>query len=358
MGRADLNADQPPEQQSGLFSDGLPTVCDPEPVLPRTARRVLPAALDPRCHDLAQVLGPLIRFGPSSWHFPGWEGLVWDRQHSPALLSRHGLAALSAHPLLRCVSVDRSFYRPVDEATFRSMAQQVSDDFRFVVKAPSLTTDATLRDPATGRGLQDNPNFLDPASAITQFVTPAAVGLGQHLGALVFQLSPLPSRWREDPHKLFPRLRAMLTACRDAAPAAVVAIEVRDASWLTPEFAELLRATGTRYCLGLQDRMPTVEDQLPMLRALWPGPLVCRWNLQRGLRYADAKGQFDPFDRLQAPDLPTRAALARVVAATAKAGHGVFITINNKAEGSAPCSVVSLAESVVEEWKRRLAAPS
>jgi hypothetical protein len=86
-----------------------------------------------------------------------------------------------------------------------------------------------------------------------------------------------------------------------------------------------------------------------MLRATWPGDLVCRWNLQRGQRYARAKDAWAPFDRLQAPDLPTRTALARVAAATLNAGHRVFITINNKAEGSAPHSVVAFAESLLAQ---------
>ncbi len=66
-------------------------------------------------------------------------------------------------------------------------------------------------------------------------------------------------------------------------------------------------------------------------------------NLQRGLAYQQAYDRFAPFDRLQAPDPGTRAAVARVVAATLDAGHRAFVTINNKAEGSAPLSVVELA---------------
>jgi hypothetical protein len=92
--------------------------------------------------------------------------------------------------------------------------------------------------------------------------------------------------------------------------------------------------------------MPPVDAQLPMLRATWPGDLVCRWNLQRGQRYAQARDAWAPFDRLRAPDEPTRQALARVARATLDAGHRVFITINNKAEGSAPASVRALAEAL------------
>ena len=57
--------------------------------------------------------------GTSSWHFPGWAGLVWDRYHPAAVLSREGLAAYAAHPLMRCVSLDRRFYRELADEEYR-----------------------------------------------------------------------------------------------------------------------------------------------------------------------------------------------------------------------------------------------
>lgn len=111
----------------------------------------------------------------------------------------------------------------------------------------------------------------------------------------------------------------------------------------------MLKRAGATYCLGLHARMPPVEAQLPMLRALWPGPLVCRWNLHRrhgGQGYEEAKQLYAPFDALVDPDPATRDVLARVIVATAAAGFHSFVTINNKAEGSAPLSVIALARAV------------
>jgi hypothetical protein len=120
-------------------------------------------------------------------------------------------------------------------------------------------------------------------------------------------------------------------------------VELRDPGLLTPDLAAVLNPLGARIALGLHDRMPAIEQQLPMLRATWPGDLVCRWNLQRGRRYAQARDAWAPFDRLRSPDPATRLTLAKVARATLDAGHRVFITINNKAEGSAPASVRALA---------------
>ncbi len=297
--------------------------------------------------ELARRLGPGVHLGTSSWSFPGWRGLVWDGPYAPTALSRHGLAAYARHPLLRSVSVDRSFYRPLDAAQFAAMAQQVPDDFRFVVKAPAAITDAAQRGAEGRQAWLPNPQFLDPQQALQAFVRPVAQGLGAQAGALVFQLSPLGPRWLQSTPDLYARLGALFTACTpELPPGAVMALEVRDAALLCPALAALLKQHGVRYCLGLHDRMPPIGEQLPMLRALWPGPLVCRWNLQRGLRYAAAKTLFEPFDRLQAPDPDTRAQLARVIAGTVAAGYAAYATINNKAEGSAPLSVIELARAV------------
>ncbi len=153
---------------------------------------------------------------------------------------------------------------------------------------------------------------------------------------------------RADEAALQERLERLWAALRpDLPPATLLALELPDPALLTPALARSLRAHGVRHGLGLHDRMPDAEDQLPMLRATWPGDLVSRWNLQRGQRDADAKDAWAPFDRLQAPDLPTRHSLARVAAATLNAGHRVFITIDHKAEGSAPPSVIAFAEALL-----------
>jgi uncharacterized protein YecE (DUF72 family) len=324
--------------QHGLFDTGMP------PAVPALEPD---AALQALAQTLQQRHGGRLYLGTSSWTFPGWHGLVWARRHSRAALVQHGLPAYALHPLLRCVSLDRAFHRPLAAAEYAALAAQVDSGFRFVVKAPALVCDAQLREPVTGRAQSTNPRFLDVDAALRLGAEPAAQGLGDKLGVLVFQLSPLGREWRNDPEHLHQRLSAIWQAVRPALPAAtLLALEVRDPELLTPGLARHLKAHGVRYCLGLHDRMPALEAQLPMLRALWPGDLVCRWNLQRGLQYTEAKERWAPFDRLQAPDLATRSALARVAAATLQAGRRVFITINNKAEGSAPASVRALAEAL------------
>ncbi|WP_157266244.1 DUF72 domain-containing protein [Azohydromonas aeria] len=325
-----------------------PLLFDDVPLPPKAT--VQPAVPDAEWLALSQQLdarwGGRLRLGTSSWNFSGWSGLVWAQAYPEARLSREGLPAYAAHPLLRTVSLDRAFYRPLEAAAFAALAAQVPADFRFVVKAASVVSDAVQRD-GGGRAERSNPLFLDPQVSLEQCLRPAIEGLKDKLGVLVFQLSPLPAAWLHDPRRLQAQLERLWQTLLPELPAGSrLALELRDPELLQPWLAAQLKAFGVRYCLGLHDRMPAIEQQLPMLRATWPGDLVCRWNLQLGQSYASAKDRWAPFDKLVAPDLPTRQALVRVLAGTLGAGHGAYVTINNKAEGCAPCSVLELARAL------------
>ena len=318
----------------------------------RQAADVRPEPSHPATIELAASLPLLARLGTSSWNSPGWKGLVWGGEYSESQLAKSGLQAYAQHPLFRTVSLDRAFYRPLTASQYADYAAQVGDDFRFVVKAPARVTDATVRG-KHGQAVIANPDFLSAELAVQLFAQPALQGLQNKLGVLVFQISPLPAALHTRIPELLQRMARMLGALpslTEQAPDAVVAVEVRDPIWLNPEFApafaQLLREAGATYCLGLHAKMPPIEGQLPLLRALWPGPLVCRWNLNRlhgAYGYEHAARAYEPYDKLVDIDVQTRATLAKVVNATTKAGHAAYVTVNNKAEGCAPLSVAGLA---------------
>ena len=347
------------EVQDSLFPD-LPRPQEAQAAAPpdeaparkkSRAGTVEPAPADPALVELAAMLPPNLRLGTSSWSYPGWADLVWNGEYAESVLSRNGLSALAQHPLFRTVSLDRNFYRALTASQYARYAAMVPDDFRFMVKAPSLVTDATVRD-ESGRGMQANPVFLSSEIARQEFVLPALEGLGHRIGVLVFQLSPIPGHLLADQPALLARIADMLAALPDlkqTAPDAVIAVEVRDPQLLNSAFADMLRSVGATVCMGLHAKMPPIEEQLPMLRALWPGPLVCRWNLHRRhgrFGYEDAEKLYGPFDKIVDPDPETRAALAKVIAGTTRAGQNAFVTVSNNAEGCAPLTIAQLARDL------------
>ncbi len=320
------------------------------------AEGVDPAPVDDAVRCLGDALPGRIHLGTSSWSFPGWTGLVYapcnGKPATEQALARHGLAAYARHPLFRTVSLDRTFYGPLSADEFARYASQVPDGFRFVVKAPAAVTDPVVRKPGSGEATRDNPTFLDAAAATAAFVRPALAGLetnaagAARAGPLVFQFPPLGRRFVADAPRLAARIAAFV-AVLPRGP--LYAVEVRDPELVTPALSAALADAGAVPCLAVHARMPPVEQQARAFGLDRGGhPLVARWNLHAGRDYEGAKADYFPFNRLVEEDLPSRTALASLARATAAAGRDVFITINNKAEGSAPQSVARLAAAIVD----------
>ncbi|MBB3257919.1 uncharacterized protein YecE (DUF72 family) [Paraburkholderia bannensis] len=354
--RASIAESEPAENTAARPADS--------PAPKRRARGVLPAEPGQDVLDLAADLPASVRLGTSSWSFPGWNGIVYGDDYSNSKLAREGLAAYGAQPLLRSVSIDRSFYAPLSVTDYLRYAQQVPDHFRFIVKAPALITDASVRGDR-GEPVSANPCFLNPEMAARDFVEPCLAGLGRKAGALVFQFPPLPDQLLADPGVFVERLSAFLAAlpplpapAEDAAPgdATCYAVEIRDGILLTPRFVRALRAAGVRYCVGLHARMPDPLRQAAALALMDgeapAGPLIVRWSLHSGFKYEQAKARYEPFDKLVDEDPHTRDTLAELAARYAIAGQPVLITTNNKAEGSAPLSCQKLARAIADEIAR------
>jgi uncharacterized protein YecE (DUF72 family) len=345
----------PAASTESLFDEELP----PDDAVGGNA--VAPAWLDESLFRLGRQLPESVYLGTSSWSFPGWQGIVYSREHTEAQLARHGLAAYAQHPLLRTVGIDRGFYQPLAVADYARYARQVPEGFPFVVKAPALVTDAVTRR-ERGTPAEANPHFLDAAAARDQFVLPAIEGLGAHAGPLVFQLPPLPreATQADAAPATIERIGLMLadlpTHVGDIAP--IYGVELRNAELLTPRFVRMLRENGVRLVIGIHARMPPAARLSAALHAMdaddtegdeWrmKGSLIVRWNLAPGFRYDEAKNRYAPFDRLIDPDIPTRGALVHLIRVALRSGQPSFVIANNKAEGSAPLTLLELARAVL-----------
>lgn len=308
---------------------------------------VAPAEILPADEALARELPAGVHLGPSSWSFPGWAGIVYDRRYPEARLAREGLAAVAAQPLIRGVGLDRTHYAPVPAAELAAYAAQVPESFRFLVKAHEALTLARFPDrPRYGRerGL-GNPLFLDPGHAAREVVGPYVEGLGEKGGALLFQFAPQgfgASRGEAD--RFFAELKGFLLALPRGP---VYAIELRNRELLDERYAAVLAETGAVHCANAHPRMPDVATQM---RLAGSGRMtVVRWLLAPGDTYEAAGKRYAPFDRLQAEDPKTRSAIAGLVAKAVREGRRALVTVNNNAEGSAPLSIRLLAEEIVRQ---------
>jgi uncharacterized protein YecE (DUF72 family) len=325
---------RPPSAQFGLFGD--------PPGKASAASGVAPQPPDPSLVALAGKLPARVYLGGSTWSYPGWSGLVYDREYSESKLAREGLEAYAKHPLLKAIGIDRTHYQPLPAEDFAAYAAQVLDDFRFLVKAHEECTLWSFPDrPRYGaRRGQGNPLFLDPAYAADRVVGPTVEGLGAKLGAILFEFAPQdlgkPEYFAADLQAFLSELPAEVT----------YAVELRNRELLGKEYAQALAASGACHCFNVHPRMPDVAAQR---RLVAPGPkTIVRWVVGRGLSYEEAGTGFQPFDRLQREDPEERKALAALVREAVAEGREALVTINNTAEGCAPLSVGKLVEELFD----------
>ena len=314
----------------------------------RKGRSVGPAPVRPEDARLATSLPAGIRFGTTSWSFPGWAGILYDAKVSEKVLASDGLAAYAEHPLLRAVEIDRTYYGPLPPSVFRSLADAVPDDFRFVVKAHEDCTVPRFPEHARygKRRGERNERWLDASYATEAVVGPFVEGFGEKGGAILFQFPPHEvTSARAFAHRLHSFLARLPKG-------PVYAVELRNAELLTTEYTQALESARAIHCHNVWSAMPPILRQARLVPPAARRPLLVRWLLRAGDRYEDARSRYAPFDRLVDEDPANRALVTDLV--TKANAHGVPATVivDNKAEGCAPASVFRLARAVAERSAR------
>ncbi len=312
---------------------------------------VEPAQPSDEVVQLASRVPASIRFGTSSWSFPGWAGIVFAEKASEQKLSREGLAAYARHPLFRAVGLDRTHYAPMSTEQFAAHAAQVPPDFRFLVKAHEACTIFQWPDhPRYGRRKgTSNELFLAVDHAARNVVEPAVAGLGSKLGTIVFQCAPQSMKPLGGPEAFLDRLHRFLAALPKLPAGSRYAVEVRNRELLTDAYAAALADAGAVNCLTSMGRMPSLAEQWARAKAGKGGLLVVRWMVRRDETYESAVEKYEPFDRIVDEDPLTRLEIAQLAIQAAADEQEVIVVANNKAEGSAPLSLIALARTICEE---------
>ncbi|HET9156312.1 MAG TPA: DUF72 domain-containing protein, partial [Myxococcaceae bacterium] len=92
--------------------------------------------------------------------------------------------------------------------------------------------------------------------------------------------------------------------------------------------------------------LPPLPQQAWKMRARAGSALVVRWMLPPELGYEEARELYWPFDRLVNENPTVRNEIADLAVEAISQGRPAYVSINNKAEGSAPVSVERLAVAI------------
>lgn len=303
--------------------------------------------------DEAKGLSQLLYLGTSTWAFPGWKGIVYQREYkTKQQFIRESLAEYATIPWFRTVCIDSLFYNPPKTETLSLYASQTPETFRWVSKVWERIT--ILEYPKHARygafAGSINPDFLSVDLFKDAVLRPYAGSeeIVRRAGPFVFQFAPFSQKVMT--YKQFiERLADFLSKLPREY---MYAVEVRNPEILSQEYFRALNESQVTHCFNQWNTMISLREQ--MRHAAAAGGLTADFYVARLLTpprisYEAAEKLFEPYDRIQRVNMEMRADVLRLARRAVATGKRAFVTANNKAEGNSALTMLSIAKLIVEQ---------
>jgi len=281
-----------------------------------------------------------IYVGTSSWKYEGWLGLLYtpERYMTRGKLSRAKFekTCLAEYAeVFRTVCLDAGFYQFPSAKMLDGYLSQVPGDFRMSLK---VTEDITVRKfpnlPRYGRRAgQVNERFLDADLFISAFLGP----LGTHrpqIGTVIFEFSHFHPGEIERGRDFVEGLDDFFGKLPKGWD---YSVEIRNESFLRPEYFDALRRHGVAHTFNSWSRMPPVGEQMSMPGSFTADFTAARFLLKPGRNYEQAVEKFQPYTEVKEEYTEGRMALIDLLTTPAKLGRPGrrFLYVNNRLEGCA-----------------------
>jgi uncharacterized protein YecE (DUF72 family) len=292
-----------------------------------------------RFEQLSRRIPPAVKFGTSTWNYPGWQGLVYQKDYGTRGAAARMLEEYAAFPLFGTVGVDSSYYAPPTEEVLRSYAEHLPRGFPCVSKVWSQITIHTFtkaQDPA--RAGKVNPDLF-----VEEIYQPYQRHFADNTGPFVFEFQTLAKSSGIDAELFATRLDEFFSAVPREGE---FAVELRNEEFLTPMYFAVLREHGVGHVFNSWTRMPPIGHQLDLPGSITGPFIVARALLRPGRTYDEAVDAFAPYDRIREPNPKLRRDLVRLVETAKRARIPAYLLVNNRAEGSAPLTIAAIAELI------------
>ena len=295
-----------------------------------------------RLAELATALPEVVRFGTSSWTYPGWKGMVYQRDYPKSGASAAMLAEYARFPLFRTVGIDSTFYAPPTPEVLQSYARALPGGFRCVSKVwDRITVHTFPKARYRAHGGERNPDFLNPELFLDEVFRPCEAHFADHVGPFVFEFQTIGRSARLTGQDFADLLDRFFSRLPREVP---YAVELRNLEFLTPPYFAVLREHNVAHVFNSWTRMPPVGEQMELPGA-FSGPFtVARILLRPGRTYSEAVDAFAPYDRIQDRNPQLRHDIARLIRQAQALRIPAYVLVNNRAEGSAPITIAAVAE--------------
>jgi uncharacterized protein YecE (DUF72 family) len=304
----------------------------------------------PRDHlaeRLRQLAAQNIFIGGSSWKYEGWLGQIYSRER---YLSRGRFSKkLFEAECLReygevfpTVCGDFAFYQFPTEEFWNKLFGHAPEHFRFAFKVPEQITckvfPAHARyGPQAGR---ENESFLDANVFQEMFVRPL-LPHQRKTALLIFEFGTFGRRSFDSVSEFVDRLDPFLAQL----PAEFrYAVEIRNPGFLEADYFSCLRAHNVAHVYNAWSKMPELRHQIAIPDSATADFQVCRALLRQGRVYEEAVDAFAPYREVQDPNPEARESMRVLIGRARENKQFLFLFVNNRLEGNAPSTILSLVD--------------
>ncbi len=282
-----------------------------------------------------------IRFGGSSWKYPGWNGIIYNRTYkSKKDFNDHCLAEYSE--VFSTVCADFALYDFPDPRQMELIHDSTNETFKVSLKVTDRITIKRYPPlPRFGRlAGTENPDFLNVELFEDAFLKPLDE-LKQKRGAIIFEFSTFQSNSGIIYKKFIDLMDAFLSRLPKGYE---YAMELRNRGFLTEEYLRLLSAHGVAHVLNNWTRMPPIIDQIKIAGVLTSSFSVARALLVPGRAYQEAVELFQPYDKIKEENRELRMGLVDSVHKCIAEGKILYAYVNNRAEGNSPRTIEGILD--------------
>ncbi len=288
-----------------------------------------------------------IFLGGSSWKYEGWLGQIYSRSRYQSRgrfsKKRFEETCLEEYAeVFPTVCGDFAFYQFPTDDFWRRLFGQVPDGFRFAFKVPEqITCRLFPSHPRYGaQGGDENPSFLD-ADLFRDGFLRALEPYGAKTGLLVLEFGAFPQRAFAGPLEFIDRLDPFLAKLPDGWR---YSVEIRNPDFLVPDYFACLRTHGVAHVYNAWTKMPQIREQMAIPDSVTADFVVTRALLRQGRPYEDAVRMFSPYAEVREPNPLVRDGIREIIHISREQGKTAFIFVNNRLEGNAPGTIVSILD--------------
>jgi uncharacterized protein YecE (DUF72 family) len=288
-----------------------------------------------------------IFMGGSSWKYEGWIGQIYTRSRYESRgrfsKKRFEETCLSEYAsVFPTVCGDFAFYQFPTDDFWAKLFAQVPDTFQFAFKVPEQITcrifPSHARYGAQGGG--ENPDFLD-ADLFAEGFLRALEPYRANTALLIFEFGAFSPRAFPRPADFIDRLDPFLAKLPSAFR---YSVEIRNPDFLVADYFACLRAHNVAHVFNAWTKMPHLHEQLAIPDSMTADFLVTRALLRQGRPYEDAVAMFSPYSEVREVNPLARTGLREILEIARSQDRTTFIFINNRLEGNAPGTMVSILD--------------